>query len=655
MKKYALLCGILLSALCMQAQNAVVYVAADGAGDGSSWESPLGDIQKAINLAGADRENVKDVWIKAGTYNLTKRINLKDSVNVYGGFEGTEKDITERTKEPGAYAWEFDNLTIIDGGNSVACMAATKAMTKSIVVDGVVLQNGAALKANSDNGGGIRLNTNVTLRNSVVQFCYTNQAGGGVQIFPGGEVYDCLIAYNRQETGGNGGGGICSNNSTTGTSITIERCVFVGNTSSVRGGGINTQGAMGTTINACTFVNNTAIDGTSLKGGAAIYDNGQNKSHITNCAIYNNTGLTTVYLKANEFINNTVVKNIGGIYVAAADKAGEISNNVVWACVTDAAGATATSISGVAVSGLKALYNYTYNPVPTDKSWVLTDMTDVENTNKQFYSNQSNGDSEVPEGEDPGDKLTSGPHFRKVTSFIGAIPSGLSEADSLVLVNELDSVNLQLNAKSPLVNAGKDVAMAADCAGNARKQGTRTDVGAYELSYFNVNIADYNLELGAVYNEEGDTVRPNAELVAAYGDELALLFYTTSGEPVAQVTATTSLDGGLTFGGETVDVTDQIDEEGNLRIKVYEPLLISVVWEKETAIRNTTAATLHYRNTQDGICLTGIESGKAVEVFDLNGQLVVRRMASATTMNLSLQAGLYVVRQGDAHCKAVVR
>ncbi len=412
---------------------------------------------------------------------------------------------------------------------------------------------------------------------------------------------------------------------------------------------------MGTTINACTFVNNTAINGTELKGGAAIYDNGANKSHITNCAIYNNTGTNAVYLKANEFINNTVVKNIGGIYVAAADKAGEISNNVVWACVTDATGATATSISGVAVSGLKALYNYTYNPVPTDKSWVLTDTADVENTNKQFYSNQSNGDTEVPEGEDPGDKLTKGPHFRKVASFIGAIPANLSEEDSLALVNELDSVDLQLKGQSPLVNAGKDVAMAADCAGNARKQGTRTDVGAYELSYYNVAIADYDTILGTIFNEAGEPIQPNTELVTAYGDEVVLLLYTTGGDPVAQVTATTSLDGGLSFNGDTVDVTDQITDEGQLRIKVYEPLLISVVWEKETAISNTTAATLHYRNTQDGICLTGIESGKAVEVFDLNGQLVVRRMASATTMNISLQAGLYVVRQGDAHCKAVVR
>ncbi len=654
MKKYAFLCGILLSAMCMQAQNAVIYVAPNGEGDGSSWESPMGNIQTAINQAGTDSTNVKDVWIKAGTYAVQKLITLKDTVNIYGGFAGTETSVDERQLVAGGDAWEFANPTILNGGDTVACMAATKPMTVPIVVDGVVLEHGAALKAQGNNGGGIRLNTNVTLRNSIVRYCYSDNAGGGVQIFPGGNVQDCYIAYNRQETGSNGGGGLCSNNSSTGTHITIERCVFEGNTSSVRGGAINTQGTIGTTINACTFVNNTAVDANgAYKPGAAIYDNGGTMSHITNCAMYNNSGTNVVYLKANEFINNTVVKNIGGVYLAAAQKTGEVSNNVIWGCTTS--DSNPTSLSGVAVNGLKVLYNYTYNPIPTDKGYVLSDTTDIENTNKQFYSNQSNADTELADDEDPGDKITKGPHFRHVASFIGAIPSGLGAEDSLILVQDLDSADLQIKGRSALVNAGKDVALATDHDGAVRKQGTRTDVGAYELSYYSVYVGEYDLEKGAVYTENGDTLLPQAELTSAYGDELTLLLYSTSGEPVAKITATTSTDGGLTFTGETEDITALLSEDGVLRIKVYEPLLINVVWEEETAIHNTTSATLRYTNTQNGICISGLESGRMVEVYDLNGQLVVRQQATATTMNLSLQAGMYVVRQEAARCKAVVR
>ncbi len=656
MKKYAFLCGILLSAMCMQAQNAVIYVAPNGEGDGSSWETPMGNIQTAINQAGTDRENVKDVWIKAGTYAVQKLITLKDSVNVYGGFAGTETSVDERPIVAGGEAWEFANQTILNGGDTVACMAASKPMTVPIVVDGLVLEHGAALKAQGNNGGGIRLNTNVTLRNSIVRYCYSDNAGGGIQIYPGGDVQDCYIAYNRQETGGNGGGGCCSNNSTNGEYITIERCVFEGNTSSVRGGGINTQGAMGTTINACTFVNNTAVDATgAYKPGAAIYDNGQNMSHITNCAMYNNTGTNVVYLKANEFVNNTIVKNIGGVYIGTAVKTGEISNNIIWACVTDAAGTSATSLSGVAVKGLKVQYNYTYNPIPTDKGYVLSDTVDIENTNKQFYSNQSNADTEPAAEEDPGDKITKGPHFRHVAGFIGAIPSGLDEESILILTEDLDSVDLQIKGRSALVNAGKDVALATDRNGAVRKQGTRTDVGAYELSYYAVHIGEYDLEKGAIYTESGDTIQPQAELTSAYGDEIVLLLYSTSGEPVAKVTATTSTDGGLTFTGETEDITSLLGEDGVLRMKVYEPLLIEVEWEERTAIRNTTSATLRYTHTQDGICLMGLESGKTVEVYDLNGQLAVRCQATGTTINLPLQAGVYVVRQESAHCKAIVR
>ncbi len=643
--------------MCMQAaQNAVVYVAPDGTGDGSSWATPLGDIQQAINLAGSDRDCVKNVWIKAGTYNITKRINLRDSVSVYGGFAGTETLLTERAMKPGGEAWEFVNQTIINGGDKVACMAATKPMTVPIAVEGVVLEHGAALKANNDNGGGIRLNTNVTLRNSIVRYCYSEQAGGGVQIYPGGELQNCLIAYNRQETNSNGGGGVNSNNKD-GSYITIEGCTFVGNTSAVRGGAINTQGTMGTTINACTFYNNTAMDATGkLLGGAAINDNGGNNSHITNCVIYNNTGSNVVYLKANEFLNNTIIKNVGGVYVAAGVKTGEISNNIIWCCATDANGTTPTSLSGVAVSDLKVLYNYTYNPIPEDKNWVLTDNEEVVNTNKQFYSNQSNGDYELPEEAEPGNKIIMGPKFRRVASFIGAVPSGLG-ADSIIYALELDSVDLQLNSTSPLVNAGKEnAAVSTDRNGDNRPQGGKTDVGAYELSYYVVKIGAYNAEEGAVYDESGVKVAGETELNMLYGGELYLYFLNTAGSPASKVTATKSTDGGLTFDGETIDVSDQLNEEGALRMKVYEPLLLTVVeWAPKTAIDNTASATLRYTNTQDGICLSGLESGKMVEVYDLNGQLVVRQNATATTMNLSLQAGMYVVRQEAARCKAVVR
>ncbi len=655
MKKYAFLCGILLSAMCMQAQNAVVYVAQGGEGDGSSWTSPMGDIQKAINLAGSDRDNVKNVWIKAGTYNIEKRIDLKDSVSVYGGFAGTETLLTDRAMKQGGEAWEFVNQTIINGGDKVACMAATKPMTVPIAVEGVVLEHGAALKANNDNGGGIRLNTNVTLRNSIVRNCYSDNAGGGVQIYPAGDMQNCLIANNRQETGGNGGGGCCSNNSTNGEYITIDGCTFVGNTSAIRGGGINTQGAMGTTINACTFYNNTAVDATgAYKPGAAIYDNGQNMSHITNCVIYNNSGTNAVYLKANEFLNNTVIKNVGGVYMASAVKTGEISNNIIWACET--ATASATSFSGTAVSGLKVQYNYTYNPISSENGYVLSDNADVVNTNKQFYSNQNNGDYDLPEDADPGDKITMGPKFRRLASFVGAVPSGLG-ADSITFALELDSVDLQLNSTSPLINAGKELTnVITDRNGDNRPQGGKTDVGAYELSYYVVKIGAYNKEEGAIYDENGTTIDGESELNMLYGGELYLYFLNAEGVPAAKVTATKSTDGGLTFDGETIDVTNQMDENGALRMKVYEPMLLTVAeWAQKTAIDNTTSATLRYTQTQDGICLAGLESGKTVEVYDLNGQLVVRQQATASTMNIALQAGMYVVRQDAARCKAVVR
>lgn len=642
----------------LQAQSNVVFVAPGGAGDGSSWSSPMGDIQKAIALAGEDRENVKDVWIQAGTYSPTQRLNLKDSVNVYGGFAGTETTIEERVKVDGGNAWDFKNQTIINGGDSIACMAAAKAMLQPIVVDGITFEHGAALSAKSDNGGGIRLNVNVTLQNSIVRNCFSNNAGGAVQIYPAGDVYNCLFENNRQTTGSNGGGAINSNTSSNGYEVHIEGCVFVGNSSTVRGGAINCQGQSAYYINACTFYNNKAVaeNGTSLLPGGAIYDNGGQMSHITNCAIYNNTGSNVVYLKANQFSNNTVVKNVGGLYVAAGMKGAEVINNIVWACATDAAGTTATSLSGNNIADMRVLYNYTYNPVPTDKNWILSVDESGENTNKQFYSNQTNGDSEVQEGTDPGDKLTSGPKFRRVVDFIGAIPTELTESEIQDFRLQLDSVDLQLSGQSPLVNAGMNLDyVTTDRNGANRPQGALTDVGAYELGYYTVLIGKYDAEQGAVYDEAGNTIAPEATLTVAHGEELYLFFLTAEANPAYKLTMTTSTDGGLTYTGPTTDITANMDETGILRMPIYESCLIDVEWEQAQAVEKVEAQSFRVFSVAGGIGLSGLDSTLPVAVYDANGRVVYTQTASATTMTIGLPSGLYIVRQGGATGKAVVR
>ena len=483
MKKLFLLVALCLSALSLSAS--VVYVAPDGTGDGTSWDSPLGNIQDAIVQAQQDETGQTDVWVKCGTYMLDSAIILRDSVNLYGGFAGTETTVDERTKNSND-PWDFTNLTIIDAqNNDFPCAKANKAYgyQQPLVVDGVVFQNGRALAANFDNGGGIRLNLNVTLQNSIVRNCYSDNAGGAVQMHLGGNMHGCLLENNRQEDGSNGGGAVNLNTSMSGVEAYITNCVFRGNSTNVRGGAINCQGNTDYYIDACTFYNNYAIDANgALANGGAIYDNGSQRSHITNCVFFNNSGKQSIYLRANEFCNNTLVKNVGNLYIAAGISTGKVCNNIVWNCYTAADEATPTGLTGSAIYGLTVLNNYTYTPVPDTNGWVLSTDPNVANCNVQFASNTTNGDFEMPEdSEVPEGKCLVGPHFAKVPTFSGAIPATVAEADKAEFLAELEAADFHIKRQSALLNAGTDSAFVdVDRDGNHRPIGRRTDVGAYE-------------------------------------------------------------------------------------------------------------------------------------------------------------------------------
>ena len=83
------------------AQARVWYVAPDGTGDGSSWESPLGSLVSALTAS----TNGDDIWVKEGTYN--EAITMKEGVALYGGFP------TAGSPEWADRDWEA-NGTIID-------------------------------------------------------------------------------------------------------------------------------------------------------------------------------------------------------------------------------------------------------------------------------------------------------------------------------------------------------------------------------------------------------------------------------------------------------------------------------------------------------------------------------------------------------------
>lgn len=80
----------------------IFYVKENGAGDGSSWQNAIGDLQQAINLA-ADGD---EIWVARGTYLPNRSIKtpekvadpydrsasfvINKNIKLYGGFIGNE-------------------------------------------------------------------------------------------------------------------------------------------------------------------------------------------------------------------------------------------------------------------------------------------------------------------------------------------------------------------------------------------------------------------------------------------------------------------------------------------------------------------------------------------------------------------------------------
>lgn len=251
-------------------ENGIIYVSADGEGNGSSWSNATSKLEYASCLSSGG--NVR-VWVKRGTYygdatDPNNAFTITASNKVYGGFngdEGPDFNIDDRDL--------VNNATILDGQNSKRVLSQTKffnAGTRA-VWDGFIIQNG-----NSGSGAGVYLNDYTTLSNCIIRNNVSNGIGGGVYINSAtgtSQTYlnNCEITGNTASLGG----GLCDRNSST-----ITNCKISNNAALTKGGGIYLYNTDKPTFRGCIVSNNTAVQG----GG--IYARG--KCVMTNCNIVMN-------------------------------------------------------------------------------------------------------------------------------------------------------------------------------------------------------------------------------------------------------------------------------------------------------------------------------------------------------------------------------
>jgi hypothetical protein len=95
--KIILLSLILLSALFVAGMGqSIYYVSPNGndSSDGTSWETAKQTVQAALEVSTVN--NGDQIWVSQGEYILTSQIEMKEGVNVYGGFAGIEIRLEDR-------------------------------------------------------------------------------------------------------------------------------------------------------------------------------------------------------------------------------------------------------------------------------------------------------------------------------------------------------------------------------------------------------------------------------------------------------------------------------------------------------------------------------------------------------------------------------
>ena len=298
----------------------VIYVDRDatGANNGSSWTDAYTSLQAALTAASSGTE----IWVAEGLYKPTTStdrsasFNLKNGVEVYGGFAGaetlrTQRDITahqtilsgdlngdDTTDASGVMLDWADTPRTESDDNSYRVVMAWS-VNSTAVLDGFTITSGFGDETITsfpyDVGAGLTgYQASPTLRNLVFQGNEEDNGPGGAWYFwegapvmsditvignagcqggagyfreaPGSITNALFEANDARElsvscgTGNVGGGGLYTIGNVPLTNVT-----FVNNTAVNSGGGLGTYG--GTTLNNVSFTGNSAETGGGMEDG----------------------------------------------------------------------------------------------------------------------------------------------------------------------------------------------------------------------------------------------------------------------------------------------------------------------------------------------------------------------------------------------------
>ena len=157
----------------------------DDANSGTSWIQAFKNPQKA--LAASISGDI--IWVAAGTYypdegsgltnnDRTASFNLKSGVAIYGGFAGTETDLSQRVLKNNPTILSGEIQQDNDNTNNANHVVQANGVDATAILDGFIITDGYS----TSQGGGMfnTNNANPVTRNCVFSNNYAPNGGGGV-------------------------------------------------------------------------------------------------------------------------------------------------------------------------------------------------------------------------------------------------------------------------------------------------------------------------------------------------------------------------------------------------------------------------------------------------------------------------------------------
>lgn len=500
----------LLAPVALSQTTVFVDASATGANDGSSWADAFTDLQSALALSNVD------VWVAAGIYHpgpsgaTAATFVLKDGVALYGGFSGTETQLSQR--DPALFvtrlSGDLDDDDVygagiwykgwnVNGPNSQHVVTAS-GVGPTAVLDGFWIQEG---RVAFQQGAGMQcLNASPTIANCTFWRNITSWSSGSGLVVSGGNptIANCTFLENFADRTYGGGLAIVGV-----SAPTVTDCLFQANhgradsSTETRGVGLYFGSSLPVTISRCTFSGqdyDTVFVGQGVGYGGGLYSFAPAKLTVDSCTFDSNSAIGGgIYAIADvDVVASTFRSNVGGGFTTTrtaavsgsvffANSSGGFINNAFQgqtSTVTNSVFALNTSTEGAGILTVPNPFNPANTPLTVVRNTILWGNTATQPglppSEVQIKGNDDIAFSCVQDLFDP------------VPGEDPVIPSnvpGSIEGDPLFV--DLAGGDLRLTSDSPCIDSGDDASVPAglttDLDGNPRIQGAAVDMGAYEF------------------------------------------------------------------------------------------------------------------------------------------------------------------------------